>query len=47
MSVKTYATQLAIRMTIVAGVLTAAGVVSYDATHWEPRIGNSPPIATR
>jgi hypothetical protein len=43
MTLKMFAGQLAIRMTVVAAVLTTAGVTSYQATHWEPRIGNSPP----
>ena len=45
---KVFVGQLAIRLAVVGAVLTGAGVDSYHATHWEPRIGNSPPIiATR
>lgn len=44
MSVKLFVGQLAIRMAVVGAVITAAGVTSYHATHWEPNIVNSPPI---
>ena len=44
MSVKTFVGQLAIRMTMVGALLTAAGLTTYHATHWEPNIVNSPPI---
>jgi uncharacterized protein YqgC (DUF456 family) len=49
MTVKTLAGQLAIRLAVVGAVLTAVGVTSYNATHWEPNMVNSPPIhaATR
>ena len=33
----TLVTQLGIRLALIAALLTAAGITSYSATHWEPR----------
>lgn len=40
MKVRSFASQLAVRMAVVAAVATAAGATSYQATHWEPRMGH-------
>lgn len=42
MSVGSFATQLGVRLALVAGLLTAVGVTSYSATHWEPRTQHAP-----
>ena len=38
MSVRSLASQLAVRLAVVGGLLTVAGVTTYSATHWEPRM---------
>ncbi len=37
MAMGTMATQLGVRLALIGALLTAAGVTSYSATHWEPR----------
>ncbi len=40
MKVHSIAKQLALRLAVVAAVATVAGATSYQATHWEPRMGH-------
>jgi hypothetical protein len=42
MSSRTLVTQLGVRMAFIAALLTAAGITSYSATHWEPRSYTAP-----
>lgn len=42
MSVTSLASQLGVRLALIAALLTAAGVTSYSATHWEPRSYTAP-----
>ena len=36
MSLRSFATQLVVRLGLIAALLTSAGAVSYSATHWDP-----------
>ncbi len=42
MSIRFLATQLGVRLGLIGALITAAGVTSYSATHWEPRSYNAP-----
>ncbi|MGQ0467922.1 MAG: hypothetical protein ACT4QG_21715 [Sporichthyaceae bacterium] len=36
------AAQLGVRLALIGALLTAVGVTSYGATHWEPRAYHAP-----
>lgn len=36
MSIRSFACQLAVRLAVVAALLTGAGLAAHAATHWEP-----------
>ncbi|MGQ0843594.1 MAG: hypothetical protein ACT4QF_05625 [Sporichthyaceae bacterium] len=42
MNARALATQLGVRLALIGALLTAVGVTSYSATHWEPRTSNAP-----
>lgn len=42
MSIGSMATQLGVRLALIGAILTAAGITSYSATHWEPRAYHAP-----
>lgn len=52
MSIWEFTGQLAARLLVVGALLAAAGITSYEATHWEPRTSTAdapsltpPPLA--
>lgn len=41
-STRSLAAQLGVRLALIGSLLTAVGVTSYSATHWEPRAYHAP-----
>lgn len=35
-TIRSFATQLAVRLAMIGALLSTAGVISYSATHWNP-----------